>query len=225
MAVNGKKKDLLSSRRRREDEGEEDEGLEDLADDSQSEGSILTLDENGAADGSDASEISRSEVARSARTPDTANGVSPERQKKGPVPVATEAPSKGTGTPTFAQSADMEAMTSGLRTRDQKTGDEEALDFEDSAPSQRVSHQPAASTTDALEVQPLKGSGTRTNTASQKVTGGPVNGSNKRAPPTGPAALQNNPTASSLGGLQIPQAGRGRGRDRQGGALAFNPVR
>lgn len=134
MALNGKKRDLLSSRRRVEDEGEDDDGVEDLADDSQSEASILTVDEPGAAEESDVSEISRSEAALPPNSNESAQGTKAndavEQETPSTAPVANGA--KPNGGAVFSQTADVEAMVNGLKISDD-AADSEVLEFDDTA--------------------------------------------------------------------------------------------
>lgn len=129
--MNTKKRDLLSSRRRVEDEGDNDEGPEDLGDDSQSEASILTMDDNGAADESDLSEISKSEAA----LPVAATGVDgsslPADKKQQNALLTNGAAVDDQLKPVFSQSADVEALVDCLKIEN-ISAYEEALEFEDS---------------------------------------------------------------------------------------------
>lgn len=124
--VHRHRKDLAASRRRVEDEGDEEGGLDvDLDDESLSEGSIIT-DEADAPEGDEAVKV---DVPSSA-SPDVsrANGVSkplPEDVKSKSTSGNSDAPTKltnGTG--------DMEMMLNGLKLADQKESTEE-VQYED----------------------------------------------------------------------------------------------
>ena len=132
MAGTTRKRDLLSSRRRLEDEGEDEEGVEDLGDESQSEASILTVDDIAAADESDLSEISKSEAALPAKANCDKQSIRTTDKLPPSAPTTNGAVLDEPLKPIFSQNADVEAMVNGLKIND-TTADEEVLEFEDSA--------------------------------------------------------------------------------------------
>lgn len=134
MAVTGRKRDLLSSRRRTEDEGEDDEGAEDLADDTQSEASILTVDEVAAADESDLSERSKSEIGHAGEHLDTSNGTQSldadqTAVSAGELATSTELDGQSV-LPAFSKTADMDVMLNGLKLQGGQA-EEKVVEFED----------------------------------------------------------------------------------------------
>lgn len=152
MALHSKKRDLLSSRRRVEDKGEDEEGIEDLADDSQSEASILTLDDDGNAGGSDLSDNAGSQKGPSSRSvPNGHSGKPPDSRDQYGTAEATAVngePAQTVGSSGFAQTADMEAMVNGLKI-EQTSANEEVLEFEDT-----VASSTAVNTLDDTQAMP-----------------------------------------------------------------------
>lgn len=137
MAADRRKRDLLSSRRRVKDEGEGDEDAEDLVDDSQSEASILTVDEIGPADESDLSEISRSEAGLLGKTEDQTPAIKdPSGQTQPTAPQLNGTHSTPQGL--FTQTADVEAMVNGLAIND-IGADDEVLVFDETTEAPQAS--------------------------------------------------------------------------------------
>jgi hypothetical protein len=124
--VHRHRKDLAASRRRVEDEGDEEGGLlGDLDDDSLSEGSIITEDE----DAQEGDEAGKAEAA-SAASPDLlkVNGSAQSQPTDAKTKLAngvTEAPQKLTN-----GTSDMDMMLNGLKLSDQNGATEE-VQYED----------------------------------------------------------------------------------------------
>jgi len=127
-----RKRGLASSRRRVDDEGEEDDGL-DVNSDTHSEGSILSGTED--LDVSDTSEVDEGEEQEKEK--DTTAGAIEEVHVPASIPNAASASEPGlasdrTAGPqsSFSHTADTEAMMNGL-TLEEGAEDQEAIHFEE----------------------------------------------------------------------------------------------
>lgn len=155
-----RKRNLLSSRRRVHEEGEEDDGIVDLGDDSQSEASALTdAEDNADTYGSDLSEIDSREVQPSTQAIDESRAV--EAIDEGGSDHGTESwtaqdalaspPTK----PAFIPTADTNAMMNGLKP-DHGSEEEEAIHFEDSMNQETTHSKKTESLTAPETVSPAK---------------------------------------------------------------------
>jgi len=132
------RRDLITSRRRREDEGEDEGSV--IVDDSHSEASIPTDAEDGDADASDVSETDEpaSSVARVSKT-HASNTKEGAKSGKGERASTTAGPGEQTAGIAFVPMADTEAMMNGLRVSDAAADvaevNFEALGQEETAPS------------------------------------------------------------------------------------------
>ena len=128
-----RRRDLIKSRRRREEEGDE-EGTW-ASDDSQSDASVISdLDAAADADDSELSDLERTNTEDTAHSTPKANGVAKGRKaKKGRTrQAAGTTPDKTTvknGTTNFPVTADTEAMINGLKIGDDAVK-EDVVDFE-----------------------------------------------------------------------------------------------
>lgn len=123
-----RRKNLITSRRRVEDEGEEEEGsvAAELEDDSLSEGSAISdADEDADAEGSDATDVDDSGSRGVSQNKVEENGYI--RDKQGSGEQETKASDKA---PITAATADTEAMMNGMKISHETSGAEEIM-FED----------------------------------------------------------------------------------------------
>ena len=128
---------LANSRRRLADEGEDDEGIIDPADDSQSEPSDEAMDADASSNEAESTIIDRPGVVA-----DTVDGASGSTRGKGkkrkPGNLAISA--AGESTTTFIQSAETSAMMNGLRGNGDPV-EQEAVDFDDLGKDSNVVEQ------------------------------------------------------------------------------------
>jgi hypothetical protein len=145
MAASRSKKGLLSSRRRAHDEGEEEEGPEDVLSETQSEGSVVSDVED--LDISDLSDIEEGEEGHS--TKHVAAGTAKQSRSEAAKYTgnATQDPVKP-GDPAassaFKTTSDTEAMMNGLKLEDGVH--EEGISFEDSRDSEQAALKEPAMT-------------------------------------------------------------------------------
>lgn len=221
MATNTKKRDLLSSRRRVEDEGEDDEGAEDLGDDSQSEASILTMDENGVADESDLSEISKSEALLPAVATGVADSSLVEGTKPLNAPLTNGAVSDEATTTVFSQNSDVEAMVNGLKIGE-TSANEEALEFEDSTDHLKPVVEVAKSNVNSAAPgghQNGRGGRQQTRGAGFRTAANAVNGHRTAQAVAPPVAMNEGITTNNLPSVPIRQPTSGAIRGRVSGIV------
>jgi hypothetical protein len=149
MAASRSKKGLLSSRRRAHDDGEDDEGHEDVLSETQSEGSDAE-DPNG-------SDLSDTEEGEEGHSGKQVSGISADESGTlaangtGDVSQDRLRPADLAASSIFKNTADTEAMMNGLQLED--GAQEEAVAFEDSAKLDQssVEETPVMSTTPQAE--------------------------------------------------------------------------
>lgn len=132
MAASRSKKGLLSTRRRAHDEGDEEDGQEDVLSETQSEGSGISDAED--LEHSDQSDNDESEEVQSTKQvlARPAEGTQAQATTETEDAVGEQVtPSVQATSATFKTTADTEAMMNGLKLEDGAQGD--AVDFGDSA--------------------------------------------------------------------------------------------
>ena len=195
---------LANSRRRLADEGEDDEGIIDPADDSQSEPSDEAMDADASSNEAESTIIDQPGVVA-----DTVDGASGSTRGKGKKrkPGKSANSAAGESTTTFIQSAETSAMMNGLRGNGDPV-EQEAVDFDDLGKDSNVVEQGTIRKSQTL---PLGDQSFTTQPESQQeqpsanapVTSRPV------PPSRGTYFMHDDRNISGGGG-----AGRGRGRGR-----------
>lgn len=132
MAAVRSRKGLAGSRRRLQDEGEEEDGFADIHSDTQSEGSVMTdVEDLDTSDVSDVDESEEHELAKQVPAGSNEEAQHGAATELGHDVVDSAVSTGKSATATFNSTADTEAMMNGLNL-DEGAQEQETIHFEDS---------------------------------------------------------------------------------------------
>lgn len=219
-----RRRKLLSSRRRVQDDGEEDEALGDLGDDSPSEGSDLTdVEDNLDAEDSDVSEVEKSEI----KSPQTAGAEKEIRnageQSSNDVVTAAEVSRETKATSpipsTFMATAENMAMTNGI-IRGDVDAENESIHFEDSMDQAKAAELEVKPVAAPIKIESMAQRRTREHAEyKQKRDADPA------FVPTRGGFFMHDHRSDAFGQGPFGPFGRGRGRGREFAPSPYAPSR